>query len=270
MRGLLLKVYLETRWPVLCFGVGLACIMAVLTWVLPTILGDIEQVFKTIPIIKPLITALLGVNPDSQFSAQMTQAFLWVHPTVLSILWAHEIMYCTRSPAGEIDRGTIDFLLGLPVSRWKLHCAETTGWLISGIAIIGIGILGHIFIAQRFAADMQPSLQVVLMILCNLLSMYVAVGAMAMLVSAMSDHRNRAMGVVFAVLLVSFLLNFLAQFWKPAQPWARLSVLEYYRPAEIIQAGAMPWQNIAVLLTTGLTCWIVAAVVLQRRSICTV
>jgi ABC-type transport system involved in multi-copper enzyme maturation permease subunit len=270
MRGLLFKVYLETRWPVLCFGVGLACIMAVLTWVLPTILADIEQVFKTIPIIKPLITALLGVNPDSQFSAQMTQAFLWVHPTVLSIVWAHEIMYCTRSPAGEIDRGTIDFLLGLPVSRWKLHCAETAGWLISGVVITGIGILGHVLIAQRFAANMQPSIPVVLIILCNLMSMYIAVGALAMLVSAMSDHRNRAMGVVFAILLVSFLLNFLAQFWEPAQPWARLSVLEYYRPAGIIQTSAMPWSNIAVLLSVGLFFWIAAALILRRRSICTV
>lgn len=270
MRGLLFKVYLETRWPVLCFGLGMAGIMAVLTWILPTILADIEQVFKTIPIIKPLITALLGVNPDSELSAQMTQAFLWVHPTVLSILWAHEIMYCTRSPAGEIDRGTIDFLLGLPVSRWKLHCAETAGWMISGIVIIGIGIIGHIVIAQRFAAEMQPSLRVVVFILCNLLSMYVAVGSMAMLVSAMSDHRNRAIGVVFAILLVSFLLNFLAQFWKPAQPWARLSILEYYRPAEIMQTGMMPWQNITVLLMSGLTFWTSAALILRRRSICTV
>jgi len=270
MRGLLLKIYLETRWPVACFGVGLACIMAVLTWVLPTILGDIEQVFDSIPIIKPLLTALLGIAPDSQFSAQMTQAFLWVHPTVLSTLWAHEIMYCTRSPAGEIDRGTIDFLLGLPISRWRLHCAETVGWLASGVVIIGIGILGHVLVAQQFAADMQPSASAVLIILCNLLSMYVAVGAMTMLVSALSNHRNRAMGVVFAILLVSFLLNFLAQFWKPAQPWACLSVLEYYRPAGIIQTGSIPYQNISVLLTVGLTCWIAAAAILQRRSICTV
>jgi len=270
MKGLLLKIFLETRWPVMFFGAGLAAIMSILTWVLPTILGDIEDVFQSIPLIKPLLSALLGVDPDSQFSAQMTQAFLWVHPTVLCTLWGHEIMYCTRSPAGEIDRGTIDFLLGLPVSRWKLHIAETIGWLLSGIVIVGIGITGHVVVAQQFVEQMQPSLFTISMILCNLLSMYVAVGAIAMLVSSLSDRRNRAMGVVFAILLISFLLNFLAQFWKPAEPWARLSVLEYYRPAEIIQEGALPVTNICILLTVGSICWIAAGVILRRRSICTV
>ena len=130
MRGLLRKIILETRWPVLCFCAGLCAIMSILTWVLPTILGDIDEVFNAIPLIKPLIAALLGVNPQSQFSTEMTQAFLWVHPTVLATIWGHEIMYCTRTPAGEIDRGTVDFLLGLPVSRWKLYCAETIGWLV--------------------------------------------------------------------------------------------------------------------------------------------
>jgi len=200
----------------------------------------------------------------------MTQAFLWVHPTVLSIIWGHEVMYCTRMPAGEIDRGTVDFLLGLPVSRWKLFLAETIGWLVSGLIIICTGILGHVYVAQQFASKMQPSPVATLMILCNLFSMYIAVGAIAFLISSMSDRRNKAMGIVFAILLISFLLNFLAQFWQPAKPWAQLSVLEYYRPATIIQTGNFPTHNITILLGIGFVCWLAAGIILRQRSICTV
>lgn len=270
MKGLLRKTAMETRWPVLCFSLGLCAIMSILTWILPTILKDIDKVFDAIPLFKPVIGALLGVKPDNEFSAEMTQAFLWVHPSVLATLWGHEVMYCTRTPAGEIDRGTVDFLLGLPVSRWKLYTAETAGWLLSGLLIIGGGIAGHVVIAQRFAEQMQPSLIATLMILCNLFSMYIAVGSIAFLISAFSDRRNKAMGVLFTILLVSFLLNFVAQFWKPARPWARFSVLEYYRPAGIIHSGEFPISNVAVLLTTGLTCWLIAGYIFHRRSICTV
>lgn len=270
MKGLLRKIVLETRWPVLCFAAGLCAIMSILTWLLPIILKDIDKVFEAIPLFKPIIGALLGVKPDNQLSAEMTQAFLWVHPSVLATLWAHDVMYCTRTPAGEIDRGTVDFLLGLPVSRWKLFCAESLGWLISGLIIIGGGIAGHVMIAGRFSAEMQPSTSASLMILCNLLSMYLAVGAMSFLISAISDRRSKAMGVLFAILLVSFLLNFVGQFWKPARPWAKFSVLEYYRPAGIIQSGEFPMTNVLILLSIGAVCWLGAGIIFHRRSICTV
>ena len=270
MKGLLTKIFWEVRWPVLLFGIGFAAIMSILTAVLPKVLGDINRVFERLPLVKPLITALLGVDPGNTLSAQMTQAFLWVHPTVLSVLWAHEIMYCTRMPAGEIDRGTVDFLLGLPVSRWKLYAAETIGWLVSGLFIIIFGISGHIITARQLAEDIQPTPAATAIVVCNLFSVYVAVGSIALLISSFSNRRNRAIGGVFAILLFSFLLNFLAQFWEPAKSVAWLSVMEYYRPAIVIQSGQFPATDITILLAIASVCWIAGGVIFCRRSICTV
>ena len=83
MKGLLRKIYLEIHWPVLYFSLGLATIMWLLTALLPKVLGDVHRVFDKIPFVKPLITALLGMDPGDELSAEMMQAFLWVHPTVL-------------------------------------------------------------------------------------------------------------------------------------------------------------------------------------------
>ena len=128
MLGLLQKIWMEVRWPVLWLSLGLCAIMGLLTALLPKVLGNIHQMFDKMPMVKPLLTALLGVDPGDQVSAQLSQAFLWVHPTVLTLLWAHEVMYCSRMPAGEIDRGTADFLLCLPISRWSVFCSETILW----------------------------------------------------------------------------------------------------------------------------------------------
>lgn len=270
MRGLLTKILIEVRWSVLLFGTGLCLIMALLTALLPKVLGDLDRIFEKLAFVKPLITALLGVDPGKQPTAQVMQAFLWVHPTVLTLIWAHEVMYCTRMPAGEIDRGTIDFLLGLPVSRWKVYISETIGWMVSGVVILLMGFAGHLAASSSLQPQMRPGFLITAWVMLNLLAVYAAVGSFSLLISAASDRRSRAMGIVFGVLLFSFLLNFLAQFWEPAKAVSFLSIMEYYRPAVIIQTGEFPLTDFVALAAVSIVCWVTGGVVFRRRSICTV
>ncbi len=271
MSGLLQKIWIEVRWPVLWLSLGMCAVMSLLTALLPKVLGNIHQMFDNMPMVKPLLTALLGVDPGDQVSAQLSQAFLWVHPTVLTLLWAHEVMYCSRTPAGEIDRGTADFLLCLPVSRWSIFLSETIGWLVSGLCILTFGYAGHLTASLSVQPAMRLSTSDTMMVMANLGAVYLAVGGFSFLVSAFSDRRGRAIGVVFTTLLASFLLNFLAQFQdlaKAISPW--LSVMEYYRPAIIIQTGTFPWSDVIVLLSLASVLWIAAGLVFRSRSICTV
>ena len=270
MRGLLRKIFYEVRGPVLLFSIGLAAIMGLLTALLPKVLGDLDKMFDSIPFIKPILTAMLGVDPADGFTAQMMQAFLWVHPTVLSLIWAHELMYCSRVPAAEVDRGTVDFLLGLPVSRWKLYVAETVGWIVTGLVVLTTGFVGHTIASRWLQPDMLPGAYKTFCVMANLFAVYLAVGAITFLVSANSNRRGRAIGAVFGLLLFSFLLNFLAQFWDPAKSIAFLSVMEYYKPALIIESGDFPVRNVGILLGIAMTAWIAGGIVFRRRSICTV
>ncbi len=146
--------------------------------------GDIHRVFERMPFVKPLITALLGIDPGDQLTAQMTQAFLWVHPTVLTLMWAHEVMYCTRCPAGEVDRGTIDFLMSLPVSRWRVFLAESLGWILSGLFIVACGLSGHLIASRFIRPEMQSTLPQVAFVFANLMCLYLAVGSFTFLVSS--------------------------------------------------------------------------------------
>jgi ABC-type transport system involved in multi-copper enzyme maturation permease subunit len=270
MKGLLRKIFLEVRWPVLFLGIGLALIMALLTGLLPKVLGDIDKVFEKLPFVKPLITALLGMDPGKGFTAQMMQAFLWVHPTVLALIWAHDLMYCSRMPAGEIDHGSVDFLLGLPISRWKLYLTETAGWILSGLFILGVGFCGHLLASSALQPRMHPGAYATFGIMMNLMAVYVAVGALAFLISCSSNRRSRAVGIMFAILLMSFLLNFVAQFWDPAKTVSFLSVMRYYRPAVVIQSGKFPLADVGILLGVAAVFWTAGGVIFRRRSICTV
>lgn len=270
MRGLFAKTIREV-WPAtLLFGGALAVIMALLTYVLPKIQEGLSTVLAQLPFVKTLLSALLGSEAGDEITARTMQAFLWVHPTVLAIVWAHEIVFCTRMPAGEIDRGTIDVLLGLPVSRRAVYLCESAIWLVSGVLILLTGLTGHLIAAPAMPAEMRPPLSREVLVMANLFCVYVSVGGTAFLVSSLSDRRGRAMAVVFALLLASFLLNFVAQFWEPAKTIGFLSVMDYYQPARILREGRLSAAHVAVLLLSGGVAWIAGGEAMARRSICTV
>jgi hypothetical protein len=109
-----------------------------------------------------------------------------------------------------------------------------------------------------------------MLVLGNLYCVYLAVGGLAFFVSSLSDRRGRAMAVAFAIVLSSFLLNFVAQFWAPARKFACLGVMEYYRPAQILQSNVLPTADVAILLSVAAVAVVLGGEVAARRSICTV
>jgi len=269
MRGLLAKTVREVWVATLLIGLGLLAVERVLLFILPQIQGQVGALMESLPFLKVILKGLFGVDPEGQLSSQLFQALVWVHPVVLSLIWAHEILLCTRLPAGEIDRGTIDILLGLPVSRRFVFLAESVVWILSGAVVIGLGSVGYFWGAASLEEDLRPATSRVLLVLANLGCLYVAVGGVAFLVSALSNRRGKAVGVVFGLLLASFLLNFLCQMWEPARPFAFLGVLDYYQPGKILEAGTIPFRSAATLLGVGGLCWMGGLEVFARRSICT-
>lgn len=268
--GLVRKTLRETWIQTLLFGLALMAIEVLLTLVLPQLQQGLNEILATLPFIRTFIQALLGGDFGENITAQTLQAVAWVHPIVLAVVWAHEIIFCTRLPAGEIDRGTIDVLLSWPASRRRIFVCEAAVWLASGLWLMVLAGVGHALAALAVPADSQPPTWRILIVLVNLYCMYLAVGGLAWFVSAISDSRGRAMAIVFAVVVASFLLNFLAQFWQPASRLAPLGVLSYYQPAQILASGHWPLGNMAVLLAVGAISWLAALETFARRNICTV
>ena len=188
----------------------------------------------------------------------------------LTLLVAHAIVFCTRMPAGEVDRGTIDVLLSLPVSRTRVYLCESVVWLASGVLVVAFGVLGHVVGGRYTGPDTVRTASELVIINVNLYCLYAAVGGMACLVSALSDRRGRAIGIVFGIVLASFLLNFLAPFSDRVAKVSFMSVLNYYKPVFILRDAAWPVSDVLVLSAAAGAFWLAGAVILARRDICTV
>jgi len=269
-RGLLVRGLRES-WPTtLLLGLVLMGVEAALAFVLPKFGAQMSEQWLQLDFVRGIIKAMLGTEIGDRLGPQMFQSIAWVHPVALALTWAHALVSCTRVPAGEVDRGTVDVLLGLPVSRWEVFLSETVVWLVCGAAILAGALVGNLLGAQGLAPAQRAQLSRLFIVLANLFCLYAAVSGLAWLVSSFSDRRGRAITIVFLVLLSLFLLNYLAQFWRPLEKIAFLSPLHYHRPVNVLGDGVWPWRDMGVLLAAGAAMWLAGGTVFARRDLCTV
>lgn len=268
-RGLLLKSWRETWPPTLLFGIALIIIEAILAFALPKFQAQLSAQLASTPFFRNLIGAMIGADVSGGIGPEMFAAIPWVHPVVLALAWAHSIVLCTRVPAGEVDRGTIDVLLALPVSRWQLFVTESAVWLAAALSVIAAAWLGNALGARLGGNALGIAPARFAPVAANLFVMTAAVGALAGLASSMSDRRGRALTVALLVILASFLLNYLAQFWEPADRIAWLSALQYHQPLRTLQGGRWPLADMSVLAGAGAVMWAAAGIVFARRDLAT-
>lgn len=269
-RGLLLKGLRELWLVTLLCGLGAALFEGLLTPIFWSYQEQFTDQVRSMEFVRQLIEGLVGAELGEAIGFSALASLAWTHPIFLAILCAHVIATCTRMPAGEIDRGTIDVLFGMPLSRATIYATESALWLGGGVIVIALAATGSAIGYAFVPAEGRPDAGGLVLVLLNLYALYAAVGGFALWVSSLSDRRGRAVGVAFGVLLFNFVWNFLGQYWSVAERLSWLSVLNFFRPLPMLDDGTVPAANLAVLVTLALVLWFAGAVTFVRRDIHTV
>jgi ABC-type transport system involved in multi-copper enzyme maturation permease subunit len=224
------------------------------------------------PGVKQFRDAILGLDSTGAGVSEVAFAIAWSHPIVLALLSAHAIMVCTRVLAGEVERGTVDVLLALPVSRFRLLASETLAWLMMAALVLGSVYAGSYVGAQFVKPEFRPDWSKLFKVLCNLSLVYAIIGCVALLLAHYTDRRVRAVLAVIVVTIFSLLINFLHTL-DPALEFTKrlafLSFLDYYKPIGMLMTGDWPWKDLAILAGACLTLWIATAIILSRRDVTT-
>ena len=176
---------------------------------------------------------LLSLDLRGGTSVSMLVVLGFVHPFLFATTWGFMIAIGTRVTVGEIDDGTADLLLSLPISRASVYVSTSVVWiaaaaLLSLLAWLGLW-LGTLIFPMRGSVEMgRMGIAAV-----NLFALYMAIGGTTSLVSCLLNRRGVAVAILIAILLFSFLINFLAVFVAFFQTISFLGLLDYYRPAGI-------------------------------------
>ncbi len=267
--GLVRRALREILPVTLGFGAFLGTVLGLLSYALPQVQARFMKRGFVPPQVLKFRNSLLGVDSADGGIADIAFSMAWIHPLVLILLFAHAIFVCTRIPAGEIERGTVDVLLAMPVSRWKLFRSETAAWILTASLVLGCALLGC-FVGTRFIPeDQRPNFARIPIVLSNLALVYGSVGCAALAIAAGVDRRMRAVMGVLIVTIGTLMVNFLEPLWEPAKHAAPLSLLHYYRPFNAMKDGIWPTRDLLILGAVCVTLWTTAGLIFSRRDITT-
>lgn len=224
------------------------------------------DLWQRLDFLKPILKVLFSIDV-AEVTVSGLLSFGLVHPLVLVITWGLIITICTRVTVGEIDRGTADLVLSLPISRLTVVATTSLVWIAFAAGFCGCALLG-MMIGEHCVKLPQPiDYYRMTIVAANLFTLYLAVGGTTLLVSSLLSRRGPAIAIVIGILLISFLINLLEALIPAVGEIKFLGFLYYYRPVEIARDGTWPLWAMSVLLAIGVVTWVTGAMVFTRRDI---
>jgi len=227
----------------------------------------LPEIWRRLPFVGRILHVLAGVDIGREVSVRALLGLGFVHPLVLAITWGYLIAICTNTTVGEIDRGTTDLLLTLPLSRQTVYVSNTVVWVAGGTVLavgtrVGMQIGTYLTRIGEQIDGIRMWIPVV-----NLLILSLAVGGTATLVGTLCVRRGQAVGIVVGIVLLSFMVNFLEAFLPAFGRLGFLGFLHYYRPVEALRDGTWPLRNLTVLGGITLLTWLLGLWRFSRRDI---
>jgi ABC-2 type transport system permease protein len=218
-------------------------------------------------LLQNIFRAILSLDMQSGISVNTLLVLGLVHPFLFAVTWGFLIAICTRVTVGEIDQGTADLLLSLPLSRNTIYVSASLAWMVAAALLSATAWLGLWLGNAAFALRTTINFPRMAIGAVNLFALYLAIGGIASLVSAASNRRGIAVGILLALLLFSYLTNFLASFIEFFRTIGFLGLLDYYHPVEAVRDGTWPVRNLLILLATGLAGWTAGLLIFRRRDV---
>jgi ABC-2 type transport system permease protein len=228
---------------------------------------ELSHIWFSNTFIRRLLHAMVGADIGTELTPALLLSVGFVHPFVYALTWTLIVTFCTRGLVGEIDRGTADLLLTLPVSRMAVYVSVSVVWLGMGVVASAAPLIGVWLGVTCFPFWEPVQIGRFWIASVNLFALYLAIGGLTLMVSAWSSRRGVAVGMALGYLFFSVMAHFLGAFWRPAEVMSVVGVLEYYRPLAAVRTGAWPVTDLCVLIGVGLAAWGAGLIRYRRRDI---
>jgi ABC-2 type transport system permease protein len=268
-RAALLFVYSlkRARTFVIATALLLAALQLVLIFVAGAIQtsGGFDQLSAIIP---PFARELLGPSVALVMSFGGIVCMGYFHLAAMGALIAVAVTLATI-PASEVEVGFMDLILSRPLARhWIITRTVVLTTLVPAVLIAWM-VAGTWAGLQMFAPPgiRWPSAALIHSLAVNLGMLTLCWGGIAMAIGAGSSRRSMAGGASGLLALATFLLDYVARLWQPAEKIAWLSPFRYYNPFDLVTGNPLPLKNLIVLGAIAAAGFAAAYALFARRDI---
>jgi ABC-2 type transport system permease protein len=229
-----------------------------------------------------VIQTFIGGESISLFRPTDLFSVAYMHPLVQVILCVWAIGRASGAITGEIDRGTMELLLGQPIPRYRLVLAHLWVDLLT-IPILCLSLWGGTWLgtwafgvldleAARNSTRLAVNPLYYAPALLPVAALIFALSGYTMWVSSAGRFRGRVLGLVVLLTLVQFLVNVIGQIWEPAEALRPFTVFYYYQPQAVILDGDWfqkpeVWTRPLVLVIVGTVGYALAFWTFCRRDL---
>lgn len=261
-RAWLAHLWRANRWRLLIVAAALALWGALL----PIVFDAFGEQFQSIVdsgVIPPQMAQFGG---GDIFSLTGSVALGFVHPIAVGLGLVYAVGFAGAAIAGERQRGTLEVLLGRPISRRRLYLTTlgASGAFVAALmAALTIGALGGATLVGRAGDLGVGNLPLVWL---NATLLFGAFAAISLAASVSFDRLTPALGLSLAVVLVSYFLDVIGQLW-PDAAFVRPYSLFAYLDVRAALAGLPDATDFLVLGGVIVAAVAYALVVFPRRDL---
>ncbi|MFN8111203.1 MAG: hypothetical protein U0Y82_15390 [Thermoleophilia bacterium] len=225
---------------------------------------DQNALRSVIRVLPPAVRVLAGAANLGTASGYLGAGY--VHPAVLAMLGALVVSMGTAA-GRDLDSGAAELVLSRPIAPWRWLAAHTLA-MLAGLTIALAGGVAGGFIGIATVHDLgDVPAGHLLITAANMWMLFAALGAVSVLCAVAVPRGARAVGVAAAVIVVAYVINYLAQLWTPVRPLRPLSVFRFFDPGATMSSGSWPAHAAAVLAGWLVVCVVAAHVRVQHREL---
>ncbi len=248
-------------------AVGLIAFVVLFTWAMLNMGAQVLKFIAEMPWLSKLFEVAFGINVTGEVSLTILFAICFTHAVVFMLSWSFVIATTTRVTVGEIERGTADLLLTLPVRRSEVYASTTLPWMLAIVMLAFCPLVGVWIGTLIFETDEVVEVGRYAKPAWNAVFLMWAIGGISSLASSLIDRRGPAIGTVVAVVLVSAVLSFIEPFIEVVKRIRFISLLNYFRPVDVVRENQWPVVEMTVLFGIGLVGWLVGLMIFCRKDI---
>jgi ABC-2 type transport system permease protein len=219
-------------------------------------------------LIPPFARELLGPSLTAFMSFSGIVCLGYFHLAVMGAVVALAIAISTM-PTSEIESGFMDLILSRPIARHWIITRSIIVMAVCTIALLAMMMTGTWAGLNALGPKdvTWPAPGLILSLALNLGLLMLCWSGVAMAIGSASRRRSVAGALAGLLALTTFLLDYVARAWRPAESVAWLSPFRYYSPLELMMGNPLQAKNLLVLASISVAGFALAYLLFSRRDL---